>query len=313
MMVFNKLAVKAFPLPCTLVALQMGFTVVVMCTLSWKNLHIGSTTDLMRWLIVVPFFVGMLLTSICALQGAPMSLVITFRALTPLLTLMIERLYPNPPQVTSASLSALLLMVAGAVLYARDLQSYKADKTSYHALGWICLNTLFACTERLLQRKMLDKNHSPVDMSKASVSMVNNLFGMFPLIVAAVLTNETSQIAPTLAHMTWSGYLMVFLSCVVGVGISIAAIWAQTLVSATSMLVLTNANKFAVILTEIYVLPETHAATRFQIGGAVFAIVASVLYAKIREEEEKIKKEEDQRKKEIHSDEEATPLIPRNS
>merc|ERR1719343_1717802 len=108
---------------------------------------------------------------------------------------------------------------------------------------------------------------------------------------------------------------MVFLSCLVGVGISIAAIWAQSMVSATSMLVLTNANKFAVLLIEIRFMPETHPATGIQIVGAVFAIVASVLYGRIREHEEQIKKEEERRKKEkeINSDEESLPLIPKKS
>jgi hypothetical protein len=66
MMVFNKLAIKALPLPCTLVALQMAFAALAMLVACWRSLHIGSARDVLRWSLVVPFFTGMLLTSILA-------------------------------------------------------------------------------------------------------------------------------------------------------------------------------------------------------------------------------------------------------
>jgi hypothetical protein len=86
------------------------------------------------------------------------------------------------------------------------------------------------------------------------------------------------------------GMLWVMLSCLVGVGISIAAIWTQSLVSATSMLVLTNANKFVVILLELFCMPEAHSITHGQTLGAFTAIVATVLYARSRDFEEKAAK-----------------------
>merc|ERR1719469_1754518 len=58
MMVFNKLAVTAFPLECTLVAAQMAFTALSMVTVCWGSIHIGSFKDMMRWCMVVPFFTG---------------------------------------------------------------------------------------------------------------------------------------------------------------------------------------------------------------------------------------------------------------
>merc|ERR1719189_332355 len=57
-----------------------------------QSLHVGSMRDLLRWCLVVPAYSGMLLTSILALKHAPMTLVVTFRALSPLLSLGIERL-----------------------------------------------------------------------------------------------------------------------------------------------------------------------------------------------------------------------------
>merc|ERR1719242_1721839 len=84
MLLFNSKAVEAFRPACTLVGLQMIFTVVALLTCGWHSIHIGSKSDVMRWSLVTPFFMGMLLTSILALKNAPMTLVITFRALSPL-------------------------------------------------------------------------------------------------------------------------------------------------------------------------------------------------------------------------------------
>jgi len=291
MMVFNKLAIRSCPLPCSLVALQMGFTALVMLTVFWKTLHIGSVKDALKWCRVVPFFVGMLLTSMFALKNAPMSLVITFRALTPLFTLGVEGMLPSPPRPGHKTMFSLIVMVAGASLYARDLGKPGEASASWRAVGWILLNTGLACTERVLQRLMLSKDQAPVDVSKTAASLLNNLFGMIPIIAVAFATHETTLVPATVAHMTRLDGLWVFLSCLVGVGISFTAIWTQSLISATSMLVLTNANKFVVIIIELFLMAEAHPITRIQTLGAVTAIVATFLYAKSREIEEKMAKD----------------------
>eukprot|EP00927_Polykrikos_kofoidii_P010517 TRINITY_DN1443_c0_g1_i9.p1 TRINITY_DN1443_c0_g1~~TRINITY_DN1443_c0_g1_i9.p1 ORF type:complete len:340 (-),score=51.62 TRINITY_DN1443_c0_g1_i9:70-1089(-) len=285
MMVFNKLAIQAVPQPCTLVALQMAFTVLVMVTCCYRSLHIGSYMDALKWCRVVPFFVGMLLTSMLALKDAPMSLVITFRALSPIFTLLVEYAMPKPTRIGFASFCSILLMCAGASLSAWDLGNPRDNQSSWRAIGWIALNTMLACTERLLQRMMLSKDQVPVDVSKTAASLLNNLFGMFPLMIVAFLLGETSQIGATFGKLSALDWLWVGLSCLVGVGISFTAIWTQSVISATSMLVLTNANKFVVMLLEIWVMPETHRVTPLQSVGAAVAIVATLLYARCRETE----------------------------
>jgi drug/metabolite transporter (DMT)-like permease len=290
MMVFNKLAVRAFPLACSLVAMQMAFTVFCLVAFCSKSLHVGSMWDLLRWCRVVPFFVGMLLTSMFALKDAPMSLVITFRALSPVLTLAAERFYPNPTSFGKGTVLALFVMCFGAGIYARGLD--RGSTSSWHAIGWVLLNTALACIERLLQRLMLSKDQTPVDVSKTAASLLNNLFGMVPIALIAILTGEHLQFRSVIGAMSTLDMMWVFLSCVVGMGISFTAIWTQSLISATSMLVLTNSNKFAVILVEIFAMPGKRHLTPSQIAGAMLAIVATIFYARAREAEEKEAKQQ---------------------
>merc|ERR1719343_1871595 len=98
MMVFNKLAVKELPLPATLVGIQMVFTVLAMLC-CYKSLHIGSLRDALRWSMVAPFFTGMLITSMLALHGCSMTLVLVIRSLGPVLATAVERFYPSPPKI----------------------------------------------------------------------------------------------------------------------------------------------------------------------------------------------------------------------
>eukprot|EP00439_Symbiodinium_sp_Y106_P074938 s259_g14.t1 len=68
MLLFNKLAVQALPLECSLVWLQLFFAAFFMLIFGFPYLHIGSMRDFLRWCMVVPCFCGMLLTSILALN-----------------------------------------------------------------------------------------------------------------------------------------------------------------------------------------------------------------------------------------------------
>jgi len=280
MLLFNKLAVTVFPLSCTLVALQMAFTAVAMITMCWSSIHIGSRHDLARWCMVVPFFAGMLLTSMLALSTASMTTVVTFRSISPLIALMIERLYPNPLKVTVAMVASIFVMICGAVIYARQMPS-----SEHGAIGWLLLNNFFAIGDRLLQRYMLAKDQNPVDISKTGLTFLNNSLAMIPLLFFAVYLGEFKELVSTVGSLNHMSLCWVCLSCIVSVGISYTGIWAQSLITATSFLVLINANKFFIIFLETFVM-HTKEMSGVQIAGATIAILGAVAFGKAREQAE---------------------------
>jgi len=284
MLVFNKLAVSAFPVECMLVAMQMGVSVILMLTCCWGSLHIGSIRDALRWSMVAPFYTGMLLTSILALKNAPMTLVITFRVLSPLVSLAIERFYPNPLRITPLMCFSIGLMLMGAIMY-----TFQMPKTDWTGVQWVLLNNFFAIGDRLLQRLMLAKDQNPVDISKTAIALLNNLEGLVPLLIVAWFKHEISETPAAINALTPSGWFYVISSCLVGTGISYTGIWAQSLISATSFLVLVNTNKFLIIFLEAFVLKHK-VVTRLQALGALVTVCAGVLYGRARgaiEEEEK--------------------------
>jgi len=296
MLLFDKLAVMAMPLACTLVAMQMAFCVIAMLVFCRQSLHVGSMHDVLRWCLVVPMYAGMLLTSILALKHAPMTLVVTFRALSPLLSLLIERFYPEPIRVSPGMLASILAMLLGTGLYVSEMPS--SDWTGVH---WAVANIFFAVSDRLLQRLMLAKDQCPVDMSKTAITLVNNLVGALLLTLAAWLHGELGEVGSVLSSMDIWGGIAVATSCIVGVGISYTGIWAQSLISATSFLVLVNANKFVIIFIEVLAMHKAPLGPR-QIIGALFTIAAAAGYGKAREQLEVQSKAHDSEKQPLVKD-----------
>ena len=73
MSVFNKLAVRAMPLPITLVVVQMTFTLLSLAG-NRSAIHIGSMRDALRWGLTVPMLFAAMLVRACARRGEAPSL-----------------------------------------------------------------------------------------------------------------------------------------------------------------------------------------------------------------------------------------------
>lgn len=274
MMILNKRAIDAFPHECTLTAMQMLFSVCVLLC-GFRYIRIGSLKDVLRWCLVTPFFSGMLLTSMLALKNASMTLVIVFRCLSPLLSLPIEVLcYPRPLRLSATSFAALLGMVLGTCLYASQL-----TKDRLRGLQWVLLNMVLALGDRLLQRLMLAEDQEPVDLSKAAVTLINNLVG-FAVVGTMALVHEASA-SSSLRKLSDDGMICVLLSCIVSICISYTGVWAQSLISATSFLMLVNANKFILIFAEVFLM-QNRVVNQLQLVGALMTVFCSLLYGHSR-------------------------------
>lgn len=277
MMMLNKKAISTFPYECTLTAVQMLFSVMVLLC-SFRYIRFGSMRDVLRWSLVTPFFSGMLLTSMLALKHASMTLVVVFRCLSPILALPIEWLYLKTFQVNRSMLVAMLLMLLGTSLYASQL-----PRDNLPGIQWVFLNMLLAIGDRLLQRLMLAKEQNPVDISKAGVTLINNIVGFFVVTSIDAFQGGFAGSWHHLGELSPEGMRCVVLSCVVSVGISYTGVWAQSLISATSFLMLVNANKFIIIFMEVFVM-QTLTINHLQLIGAILAVVSSVIYGHARQE-----------------------------
>merc|ERR1719473_933558 len=192
---------------------------------------------------------------------------------------MIEQFYPNPARVSVEILGSMLLMLVGCGMYTSGMNG-----PGYTGIFWVMLNSFFAVGDRLLQRLMLAQDQHPVDISKTGVTLINNLLGVLPLFPVMYFTGELFEAPAALGKLGGDprGIALVIVSCAVGVGIGYTGIWVQSLISATSFLVLVNVNKFAIIFIEAFIMHEKTLTTT-QIVGASISIVAGIAYGKARE------------------------------
>merc|ERR1740127_440671 len=105
---------------------------------------------------------------------------------------------------------------------------------------------------------------------------------MIPILAIALIRGEPSRLPALVASLDLSGVFWVASSCVVGVGISYCGVWAQSLISATSFLVLVNCNKFLIIFIDAIVL-KTVTLTVLQVIAASITILAGCAYAYAQE------------------------------
>eukprot|EP00404_Azadinium_spinosum_P043109 CAMPEP_0180801996 /NCGR_PEP_ID=MMETSP1038_2-20121128/60012_1 /TAXON_ID=632150 /ORGANISM="Azadinium spinosum, Strain 3D9" /LENGTH=298 /DNA_ID=CAMNT_0022841983 /DNA_START=238 /DNA_END=1135 /DNA_ORIENTATION=- len=251
---------------------------MVMVAGCWRYLYIGSMRDVLCWCVQGRPFLHRDDPDIdfgtAACSDDPRD---TIRALSPVFTLMAEFFFPKPLRVSPAMCLSLAAIIIGVVIYV-----YGMENSSYIGTGWAVLNTFLVVADRLLQRLMLARDQKPVDMSKTAATLLNNLLGIGPLLVAASCTGEFEQVESAVTRLDAVDVLWIVTSCVAGVGISYCGIVAQSFISATSFLVLVNANKFAIVVLEVFVF-RTKALKPHQVLGAIITIMASIAYGWARE------------------------------
>jgi len=236
-------------LPITLVLVQMGFTVLTVAARP-SSVRIGSARDALRWGLTVPLlFAAMLVSSMVAMQYNSLGTIVVARNIAPLFTLLIEGFFRIPMQVNRETVASLLTIVVGVAVY-----HHSSVRLTPLGLAAICFNMFFAVLERLMQRHLMAQD--PVDISKPGMMLLNNLFGLVPCGLLLFPYAETAKWSVAFGALTSSQWLLIIISCLNGLAISYAGLRVQQLLTATTFMVLTNVNKFVVILFGVIVLHD---------------------------------------------------------
>ena len=183
----NKEAASTFQATCLLVILQMFIANIVVILARFKDLGCPSIRDFWRWLPVSFLVSGMLGTSIFALEGTTVSTVNIIRNVLPIITFVLEKILFNSPRIVRPGhVLSMFLTLFGTTLYG----IYNFSVTSY-SLGMILFGCLLTVVDKLLQRHLL---MSPDFKQPLAVCMVmNNTFGMLPLLAVSLLTHEVAS------------------------------------------------------------------------------------------------------------------------
>mmetsp|Transcript_60788 Transcript_60788/g.113664 ORF Transcript_60788/g.113664 Transcript_60788/m.113664 type:complete len:413 (-) Transcript_60788:9-1247(-) len=246
----NKEAASSFQATCLLVILQMFIANVVVIVARFRDLQCPSLWDFLRWLPVSFLISGMLGTSIFALEGTTVSTVNIIRNVLPIITFALEKLLFNSPRtIRPGHILSMFLTLFGTTLYG----FYNFSVTRY-CLMMILLGCVLTVVDKLLQRHLL---MSPDFQQPLAVCMVmNNTFGMLPLLLVAILTGEAPTWSRVVAEMPGDGWLIVISSGLSGCCLGFYGLAVSKLVSAASVLMLQNTSKVMVILLSVILLGD---------------------------------------------------------
>eukprot|EP01065_Artemidia_motanka_P012422 TRINITY_DN16836_c0_g1_i1.p1 TRINITY_DN16836_c0_g1~~TRINITY_DN16836_c0_g1_i1.p1 ORF type:complete len:444 (+),score=93.13 TRINITY_DN16836_c0_g1_i1:59-1333(+) len=246
MTVGNKLAleslrdpVTASGLPSTLVGVQVVGTLVLLAGVCRSEVDFGVLNKqvLKLWFPLVSLFAGMLYTSAKTFVYANVTFVLVIRNLSIIATTLLDHC-TRGTVVTCRTLAAEALIVCGVVLYGWEGKSYFKD--FWRGLVWCLLNmTCQTCYTVLLKHKM-ESEEQVKDMSKYTMSFLNNLLSLPYFVGVAVLSGESRHYATTFPAVTSLGWCIVVGTVGAGMVISTAGFGLQKLVSATTFLVTVN-------------------------------------------------------------------------
>ena len=121
--------------------------------------------------------------------------------------------------------------------------------------------------------------------------LINNGLAEIPTLALLFIVGEHQSWVKSFGHYGVGDVVLLLLSCVVGTVISWAGLNAQMYISATTMLVVTNLNKFVVIAFGILFLGESR--TWQAVLGCCAALGGGVWYAQERAALNRKKKEEE--------------------
>ena len=250
-----------------LVATQM-VVALLPCALACARVGLGNRTHLLWWTLTVPMpFAGMLVTSILALRDASLGAFVVGRNAAPILTLVYDARMRTPDRqpVTAQLLGSLTCILVGVGLY-----SWSDMYSSPTGFAYIGANVVCTSAEHLLVRRWM--THRRLDLTKSAMLLVNNGVG------ALVVTPFAIGLARgTYMRGTWQNGTILVVTSLLGVALGFVGLKAQSLMTSTAFLLLSNANKAAIVMIGIVFWNESHTATSML--GCVLALLGSMWYA----------------------------------
>ena len=249
MLLVNKLAVPPLPLP-GMVTTSQFFT----CAAVVYGGKLGGCLhmDDFVWskakyfiIYVVSFTIGTY-TNMKVLSMANVETVIVFRSCTPLAVAVFDYIFYNRAAPTLRSCFSLLLITVGALLYIMTDREFAVNGWSAYTwvmIWWTVLVFQLTYGKFLVTGIPLATLWTPV--------LYTNTFSILPAISVCLLAGEASRIDSV--EMTNAAIFWLALSCVIGIGISWAGFWCQSLVSATTYTVVGVMNKMLTVTVNVLI------------------------------------------------------------
>jgi len=280
MHVLNKSLAVELQAPALISAAQMCLAVVAVGAASLKEFCQATGRQMGLWMVVPCLFAAMLVSSFYTYEYISLSLLTVIRNLTPLVVLPIERaIMPagKRPQVDAATVGSIVLMLAGALVYADGIRHISAI-----GVVFTLMNMVLAVSDRLIQRRLLTTECQ--ELPSGVCTVLNNFFGSIPTLAFAIVTHQTRDTALPHHAAAWHDpqvLTLLILSGVLGIGICYLGFECQRAISATSFFVLQNVSKVAVVCAGIMFFQDP-IKSPLAVAGLAMSLGGSFAYGKVQ-------------------------------
>lgn len=247
----NKLAIVAFPHANVLLIIQNGVTVVLLLLGSWVLPGTFQAMPRLTWQVIklwsplVVLFVLMLSSSLNALTYVSAVTLIVMRNLSTLCVAFFEWIWLGE-EILLMTWLALVGILAGAIVFgARDMMF------SVPGYLWLAVNVLSTSTYQVYVKKLIKESK---ELGPFGMSYINNMLSLPVFVAMAFGTRQLPEAALSLPEQAVDVQVWIGLSALLGFVLSTSAFMINKMITATSMMVANNVNKFAVILlSELFI------------------------------------------------------------
>jgi GDP-mannose transporter len=268
----NKLCMIYWPFPNLLLGFQLACTVAFIAvhkSMTNNALNVdGLSLELARiWAPLVLLFFGMLVSSLSALGAVSVATLIVVRNATTLLVAAIDIAWLRNI-MSPRAVWCLFGILNGVICYA-------IEDVTFAVIGYAWLGVNCVCTAGYqIYVKRLIKVHSP---STFTMVYYNNLMSIPLCLAMAVAQGELIGIG-ILFELPVGKTFVIIISAVLGLLLSATAFYLNKIVTATTLMVINNVNKFLVIgINEVFIQPAMTGLSAF---GTIVVFAFAMAYSK---------------------------------
>eukprot|EP00501_MAST-03F_sp_TOSAG23-6_P000538 GSMAST32.ASY1.ANO1.558.1 assembled CDS len=211
-------------------------------------------------------------SSMRSLEAANVETVIVFRCLTPLFVSVLDFIFLGREMPSKKSLVALLAIVVGAYGYIWFDDSFQQNGSAVYY--WPMAYLIITCFNMVYGKHIIQE----VDLSLSGTVLYTNTFSIIPTVILGLLGSSTPEATGfgIFNYLTIPSCFALFISAVVGTGISYAGWWCRTLTSATTFTLVGVMNKMATITVNLMIW-NNH-ASRNGILSLMLCIIGGTFY-----------------------------------
>jgi len=275
--VLNKQIMGFLPAPNVVLFAQNAVTLALLeLGKSAMNLQIETLNrhKARRWFPLVMLFYTMLASSMSALKFVTATTLIVQRNLGTVTIAFADYFYLGTVQ-PKPRICAILGMCVGSVVYAW-IDIGVSSTVGFTGYAWLAANVVATTAYQIKVKSLVNE----LDMNSWTMAYYNNRLSLPVCAMLVIFQREADTLHQFMVNngATISQCVTLFVSCTLGFCLSVSAFQLNRLITPTSITILNNTNKFALVFFTAYFM-DYSTLSGFTIAGASIVMICAAYYS----------------------------------